>query len=142
MLSCIKGDIVMFGEKIKDMRIKKGLSQKELAHKAEMSQQAISNFERNVDTPKIATLQKIAAALEVPYTIFIEVERPPRLTGNHFPVPPASRITDIMVTLNETGQEKVIDYASDLSKIPEYQAAAAPDPEDREPPDKEKDPPV
>lgn len=52
-----------FGNRIKELRIKHGLSQTELADKTGVSKQAISFYENGKRHPKIETWQKIANAL-------------------------------------------------------------------------------
>lgn len=57
------GDIMDIGHKIKTLREKKGLSQKELAQLLNISQAAVSQFENGSSPPKITTLEKIALVL-------------------------------------------------------------------------------
>jgi len=54
-----------FGEKVKEIRKKKGLSQLELGKKMNISQQAIAKYEKIIEQPKLTTVQKIADALDV-----------------------------------------------------------------------------
>lgn len=54
------------GEKIKILRIKKGLTQKQLGEMCGMADSAIRRYESERANPKLATLQKIAVALNVP----------------------------------------------------------------------------
>ncbi|MDR1559725.1 MAG: XRE family transcriptional regulator [Clostridiales bacterium] len=51
------------GEKIKQLRIKMNLTQEELAHRCELSKGFISQVERNLTSPSIATLMDILEAL-------------------------------------------------------------------------------
>ena len=44
------------GNKIKDLRVQKGLTQEELADRAELSKGFISQLERDLTSPSIATL--------------------------------------------------------------------------------------
>ena len=53
------------GENIRRIRIRKGLSQKELAEKAGMSNVLLNNYEHGLRNPKAETLQRIAQALGV-----------------------------------------------------------------------------
>lgn len=53
------------GECIKTCRINAGITQTELAKKLEISAVAVSQWERNIRTPKMDTLKKIASALGV-----------------------------------------------------------------------------
>ena len=54
-----------FGERIRFFRIQKDFTLKQLAEKAECSDGFISQVERNLASPSIATLKRIANALEV-----------------------------------------------------------------------------
>ena len=47
------------GLKLKELRILKGLTQEELADRAELSKGFISQIERNLTSPSIATLMDI-----------------------------------------------------------------------------------
>lgn len=51
------------GEKLKEQRIAKGLTQEELADRAELSKGFISQLERNLTSPSIATLMDILQCL-------------------------------------------------------------------------------
>lgn len=53
------------GEKIKNIRTLKGLTQKSLAEKAGISQSAITYYEKNERIPSAVILEKIATALNV-----------------------------------------------------------------------------
>lgn len=52
------------GFKIKDIRIKKGLTQKQLGEKCGMYESQIRKYENGKANPKMETLRKIAVALE------------------------------------------------------------------------------
>lgn len=56
------------GNNIKKFRNKKGLTQKELAKKINVTHITIQNYENNRREPKIETLDKIAVALDIPVT--------------------------------------------------------------------------
>ena len=60
------------GKLIKDLRIKKGMTQEELADKTEVSTRTIQRIENGEVDPRAYTLQMIAKALEVDYNIFVE----------------------------------------------------------------------
>ena len=51
------------GEKIKRLRLQRGLTQEELADRCELSKGFISLVERNLTSPSIATLEDILASL-------------------------------------------------------------------------------
>jgi len=54
---------VNIGEKIKELRVKKSLTQEELADRAELSKGFISQLERDLTSPSIATLMDILQCL-------------------------------------------------------------------------------
>ena len=53
------------GQSVRYLRMKKGLSQEELAFKAELNMNSISTLERGINNIKIKTLYSIANALNV-----------------------------------------------------------------------------
>ena len=57
------------GEKIKRLRLQRGLTQEELADRCELSKGFISLVERNLTSPSIATLEAFAlsVALSTPF---------------------------------------------------------------------------
>lgn len=74
MLSCklTKGNKIMsIGERIKQARNLGGLSLRDLASKVGLSAQAISKYERDIDTPNSENLLKISKALKVKVAYFL-----------------------------------------------------------------------
>lgn len=53
------------GEKIKEIRLNRGLKQSDLAEKSGLSRVAIGNYERNDRTPGTEQVERLAAALGV-----------------------------------------------------------------------------
>jgi transcriptional regulator with XRE-family HTH domain len=53
-----------FGRRLKDRRVKRGLSQEELAHQSGLHRTYISQIERGLKSPTLATIYAIASALE------------------------------------------------------------------------------
>ena len=51
------------GNKLKELRVQKGLTQEELADRAELSKGFISQLERDLTSPSIATLVDILQVL-------------------------------------------------------------------------------
>ena len=62
------------GKLIKELRIKKGMTQEELADKTEVSVRTIQRIENGEVDPRAYTLQMIARALEVDYNLFAATE--------------------------------------------------------------------
>jgi transcriptional regulator with XRE-family HTH domain len=63
------------GRLIKELRIKKGMTQEELADKTEVSTRTIQRIENGEVDPRAYTLQMIARALEVDYYLFLDKEK-------------------------------------------------------------------
>jgi len=59
---------------IRELRIKKGLTQEELAEKTELSARTIQRIENGEVDPRSYTLQMIAKALDVDFSLFVENE--------------------------------------------------------------------
>lgn len=59
---------------IRELRIKKGLTQEELAEMTELSSRTIQRIENGEVDPRSYTLQMIAKALEVDFSLFVEKE--------------------------------------------------------------------
>ena len=62
------------GLRLRDLRKERGLSQRGLADLAGLSPNAISLIERDEQSPSVATLQRLAAALGVKMSYFFESE--------------------------------------------------------------------
>ena len=60
------------GEKIKDLRTEKGLSQLKLAKIIGVSQKAIDYWERNVNEPKASYIIALVKTFEISYDEFFE----------------------------------------------------------------------
>ena len=57
--------VVYIGEKLKEIRIKRLLTQEELAEKAGVSAATVVNVERNNQEPHFRTIRKLAKALDI-----------------------------------------------------------------------------
>ncbi|WBX70384.1 helix-turn-helix domain-containing protein [Tenacibaculum retecalamus] len=60
-----KDILINFGEKVREIRKEKGLSQEELAHKADLHRTYIGMIERAEKNITLLNIEKIANALEV-----------------------------------------------------------------------------
>ena len=61
------------GSRLRDMRINRGLTQKELAKRICKSVSAISGYETNAQTPPTEVLISISQVLNVPLTYFVDL---------------------------------------------------------------------
>ncbi len=62
------------GQVIKELRLKKGITQEELAAKTDISVRTIQRIENGDVDPRAYTLQSIAAALEVDFSVLANIE--------------------------------------------------------------------
>ena len=101
---------IYIGEKIKEYRKLKGLTQKELAKKIGMGDTTIANYEKGFRTPKKNTLFKLAKAFD----ISIDDLFPPIQTTNIVSLPltnTAKAISDTVERLEEPRRVIVLDTA-------------------------------
>lgn len=70
----IGGNKMKTGLLIKELRIKKGLTQEELAELTELSARTIQRIENGEVDPRAYTLQMIAKALDVDFSLFVKDE--------------------------------------------------------------------
>lgn len=90
---------VLFGRRIKELRKNRGLSQEELAERADMSSKYISRIEMGQSFPSIETLAKLANALNVELKDFFEFAHK---------TPSQKELKEILNSLlKETDEEKV-----------------------------------
>ncbi len=71
------------GERIKQARHMRGLNQRELARSASISAQAISKYERDLDTPSSGVLICLSKALDVGIEFFVRPKRVIKITPNY-----------------------------------------------------------
>jgi transcriptional regulator with XRE-family HTH domain len=57
--------VVYIGEKLREIRTRRLLTQDELAERAKVSQSTIANIERNNQEPQFRTIRKLAKALDI-----------------------------------------------------------------------------
>lgn len=122
------------GDKIKEYRIEKGLTQAELASAVGLATITIQQYERGVRNPKPKQIEKLAGALGVtPFDLIgaaywdenIDTERVSNeaatldSVSKFFGKSPAKVLTDYLF-LNATGQRKAADYIADLTEQPKY----------------------
>ncbi len=130
------------GSKIKEIRIKKGLTQKQLGDLCGMADSAIRRYENGKANPKIETLEKISIALGVPIYELLGFERKDAInyaaekiyTSNSDDEQKMASIiasglledrqTDALLSyfrnLNNKGKTVAIDRVEELTKITDY----------------------
>jgi transcriptional regulator with XRE-family HTH domain len=57
--------VVYIGDKLKNLRVRRALTQQELADRASIRKNTVSRIERNEGEPHMSTLRKLAKALDV-----------------------------------------------------------------------------
>lgn len=57
--------VVFIGDRLKDLRMRRALTQDELAEKAGIGKNTVNRIEKNHTEPRPPTLRKLAQALEV-----------------------------------------------------------------------------
>lgn len=130
------------GNRIKDTRRKNKMTQKALAEKVEVAEITIRQYENGSRNPNPDMLCKIADALDVTTDYLLKRADEPNVKiatqedidnfsnsefsyidsdGCMVEYDPVSVLTKNLGRLNPDGQKKVIQYSSDLLKIPQYQ---------------------
>src|SRR5712691_7413416 len=98
---------MLIGDCIRALRVAKKLSQGDIEKRSGLKRAYISRVEHGHTVPSVATLEKLARALEVPlYQLFYEGEEPPKLP--HLP----KRLTGDETAWGSTGK-----HARVLSKF-------------------------
>jgi transcriptional regulator with XRE-family HTH domain len=69
-----EAESVDVGQRLRVMREERGISMRALARRSGLSANALSMIERGLTSPSVSTLNKLAAALEVPITAFFRQE--------------------------------------------------------------------
>lgn len=119
------------GERIKNYRIKQGLTQRTLGESCGIAESTIRRYELGSLNPKIETLKKIADALGVPvadlagWSAFDD--QYPHLADEVKLLDLAKKIdestfqlNELFLQLNDSGKAKAIDALSDLVMIEKY----------------------
>ena len=118
------------GNNIKSLRTSKKLTQYELAQKANISKNALWNYENDKREPRIEVLEKIAFALDVSMNDLLwptdndksnKVKEFQDIIEKAFGNTSINLLLDTVESLNNNGINKVINYAKDLSEMPKYQ---------------------
>lgn len=98
------------GENITKQRQKLGLSQKELAEKLTITQDAMARMEKGKIAPKMARLQGLADTLQCSVTYLFR-------TQNEATEERAAAITDILKSLPPEGQEALVELVANAARV-------------------------
>ena len=103
--------------RIKEIRLKKNISQTQLAEMTGTTQAAITAIENNKRVPRIETLMRIAAALDTSVLSLL----PSEISEGAAILSPEDReLLEAVSDLNDSGRKKVREYAADLGNNPNY----------------------
>ena len=127
---------MIIGQRIKFFREEAGLTQNQLAERADISREAIGNYEKGRRTPPVDIAQRIAAALNmsVDDLLYPDNMKPNKTRAFVFSDKNMkelskkldarseiiSEIVQNLDKMNEEGKQKAVEYVRDLVKIPEY----------------------
>lgn len=109
--------IELVGQRVKDYRTEKGLSQEELSHICDMPTSYLGKIERCQKNPTLITLDKIINALEVSYEEFFSFGAPPEITED----PIIDKIVSYLKTMSKDEQTDVYKSIKMLIKWKEKQ---------------------
>lgn len=84
------------GERIKRIRLEKGLTQREVSARCHIAEPTIRKYESGRLNPKFETLEKISSALEVPVTALMGYVFTGRVDGKDIYEPPRD-VIDVVI---------------------------------------------
>jgi transcriptional regulator with XRE-family HTH domain len=64
--------VVYVGDRLKDLRVERALTQQELADAAGIGKNTVNRIERNETEPHMSTLRKLASALDVKPAVLVK----------------------------------------------------------------------
>ncbi|WP_238595884.1 helix-turn-helix domain-containing protein [Streptococcus suis] len=99
---------IYVGQKIKEFRLSRNMTQKELAERIGMGDTTIVNYEKGIRTPKKNTLFKISEVLRISIDDFF-----PPITLTATPNSLVEQISDKVVQLHQDRQKNVLSYATE-----------------------------
>lgn len=114
------------GEMIRNLRISKNMTQKALAKKLGVSETYISKYERDIRTPKLDTLKRIADALEVDILTLADFDAASGILSDEMNRGIAvygPYYADLMLAftgMNEEGQREAVKRLQELAALPKY----------------------
>ena len=99
---------MMFGDRLKQIRIGKGLSQEDFAKRLGTTKQVISRYETSQRIPKVTVAQDYADKLKIPASYFFD--------EGHYKVDRVAEAPGMPYTANNTLMKQLLEAAKDLSK--------------------------
>jgi len=103
--------------RIKQLRKEQGLTQEELAERADLTAEAVTRVERGARTPTLKTLGKLAHGLGVSPGELVDVEAtdPPKLSRHLAKI--VSKLEDEDPSVQESAAELVVTFLRGVSRI-------------------------
>ena len=119
-----------FQENLKELRTKKGLSQKKLADEIGVAQSSINYWESGQRVPNIEACTRMAEFFHVDLRDLLDLDAELASGNNNRPIVSVRRpytinsdeydLLKLFDKLNDEGQDKAIEQVELLTKIPEY----------------------
>lgn len=125
-----------FGQKLKDARKYKGLTQQQLADKLSVTPSLIGQYETGKRRPKKENVEKIARALDLGYSytkdgepyFYTFVDTVEHNTDNtefnagqyYNAINGQNELTANYKAVNDEGKKKIVDYSDDIASNPKY----------------------
>ncbi len=98
----IEGGVMAVGARLRQLRKQKGMTQADVEHKTGLLRGYVSRVEHGHTVPSVATLERLAAAFDVPlYRLFYEGEEPPPLAEP----PPRKTLAELAKEPGKEGRE-------------------------------------
>lgn len=124
------------GERIKQARKTKGLTQKQLGEMSGTSETTVKQYELGKRQPRIEQLQALATALNVPmFYLLGDTDDPNDKSKTHWAEivdfsdqTLGERLVNAFMELNLTGQEEAVKRVEELICVPYYQRIGASQP--------------
>lgn len=104
--------VELVGKRIRDYRLKKGLSQEELAHRAELHTAHLGRIERGDENPTIESIEKIVNALGITFEELFNFGSDPKEAED----PIIEKITSYLKIMTDEEQKDVLRTVKMLMK--------------------------
>lgn len=105
------------GERIKNARVSRGLTQRQLADRLSITPACVVQWERGIRNPRFGTMKRIADALEIDIKILIPNASSITRTNSF-----VLELNEIFSSMNMDGQMAALRNIRELSEIPRYKA--------------------
>lgn len=104
-------------ERIKTLRLEKGMTQEKLAERADLTSEAVTRVERGVRMPTLKTLGKLAHGLGVSPALLVDTEAkaPPKVSRHIAKI--VSKLEDEEASVQEAAAELVVTFLRGVKRI-------------------------